>query len=439
MSAMKNLLLVTSREYLTRVKKRSFIIMTLLTPLLIASFYGVIIWVSVSQDNNVSKLDIVVVDEAKVFEGKLPVNDKVNFIFEDSYEKDSLFQPEAVDGIIRVPKSYTITDTLNLVYESTSSLSVNENSRITSVFRNYIRKEKLKNIGISQESIDSLRSSVNLTEFKVKEDGSTESSNIGVNTALGMALAIMIYFFIFMYGVQVMRGVIEEKTNRIVEIIISTLKPFQLMMGKVIGIALVGLTQLGIWILLSGILTVVIGLFIGFNALDSSQVQDMASNPAMQNMNQNALGFVQSFLDLNLAKIFTSFVFYFLGGYLFYGALFAAIGSAVDSETDTQQFMLPVTLPLVFSFAVSFSVVISDPNGVLATWLSIIPISSPIVMMARLPFDPPAWQVLTSIGVLILSILGVIWLAAKIYKTGILMYGKKPTYKEIAKWLFYKN
>ena len=211
------------------------------------------------------------------------------------------------------------------------------------------------------------------------------------------------------------------------------------MMGKVIGIAAVGLTQIGIWVVLSFVFMTIISLFFGFDAISTSEISNldsMAQVPEVDSLQNQA---ISAFIELPLLKIFSIFIFYFIGGYLLYGGLFAAIGSAVDSETDTQQFMLPVTLPLVFSMMIAFSVVINDPNGTLATWLSLIPISSPIVMMARLPFDPPTYQVLLSMLILILSILGTIWLAARIYRTGILMYGKKASYKELAKWLFYKN
>jgi ABC-2 type transport system permease protein len=322
-----------------------------------------------------------------------------------------------------------------------TSLSVNNSSKIERAFKDVVRNKKLTKLGVDKAAIDSLQNNVVLQQYKVREDGSTKSSNIAINTGLGMALAFMIYFFIFLYGVQVMKGVIEEKTNRIVELIVSTVKPFQLMMGKVLGIALVGLTQLTIWIVLTGILMTVVGVIVGLNMGDMKELQNVSNNPAMANVDMNQLQFVSDFLALPLAKIFGVFLFFFMGGYLFYGALFAAIGSAVDSETDTQQFMLPITMPLIFSIAISFSIVVGDPNGTLATWMSIIPLTSPVTMMVRLPFmdESHNWQIYLSIMVMLLSIFGAIAVAGKIYRTGILMYGKKVSYKELAKWLFYKN
>ncbi|MEY2923852.1 MAG: hypothetical protein RLZZ337_392 [Bacteroidota bacterium] len=436
---MNNIWIVTSREYLSRVKKRSFILMTLLAPLLIAAFYGAIIWVSVNDNVGSTEKTIVVVDPQHIFENKIENPAKMSFVFRDNYSITDLVNDNSVDGFLEFPADYKLGDDFALKYQSMKSLSVNDNNKIKDAFGSLLREQKLQNLGITQTAIDSLRVDVSINEFKVDEDGNSKTSNIGINTALGMGLAVMIYFFIFLYGVQVMRGVIEEKTNRIVELIVSTVKPFQLMMGKVIGIAAVGLTQLGIWVILTSVLMSVISVIFGLNMANAPQVSEVANNPAMQDMNGNVAEALTAFYNLPLLKIFTSFLFYFVGGYLFYGALFAAIGSAVDSETDTQQFMMPITLPLVFSFVISFSVVINDPNGALATWLSIIPISSPIVMMVRIPFEPPIWHLLLSMGVLLISILGIIWLAGKIYRTGILMYGKKPTYKELAKWLFYKN
>lgn len=436
---MNNTWTITKREYLTRVKKKSFILMTLLTPLLIAAFYGVIIWVSMSQSTSTEELNLVIVDPTNIFEAEIEEPDDINFLFETQFTTLDLAQNDSLDGLITVPSNFEIADKLDIKYESEGSLSVNNKSRIERAFKEVLREKKLKQVGVSQSTIDSLYTSVSINQFKVEEDGTTKKSNIGINTLLGTAFAFMIYMFIFLYGVQVMKGVIEEKTNRIVELIISTVKPFQLMMGKVIGIALVGLTQLLIWVLLTSVLTGVIGAIVGLNMTDMDALQTASNDPALQNLNADVLENVTALLNLPLAKIFAVFLFFFLAGYLFYGALFAAIGSAVDSETDTQQFMLPITLPLVFSFAISFSIVVGDPNGTLATWMSIVPISSPIVMMVRMPFDPPTWQILLSMGVMILSIIGVIWLAGRIYRTGILMYGKKPTYKELAKWLFYKN
>ena len=436
---MNNIGIVTSREYLTRVKKKSFILMTLLTPLLIASFYGIIIWVNIGQSGSVEQQNIVLVDPSGVFSERIVSPDNIRFIPQKSYSIEDLIYADSIDAVITVDQNYTIDKPLTLKYKSMGSLSVNSNASIKDAFGTVIRDQKLSTMGIEQVAIDSLRSSVEISQVKVDENGNTKTSNAMINSGVGMILSMMIYFFIFLYGVQVMKGVIEEKTNRIVELIVSTVKPFQLMMGKVIGIALVGLTQLTIWIVLSGILMTIIGVIVGINFMDINELKNAAQNPDLSRMKLEDLELLTALQSLPFAKLFVSFLFYFVGGYLFYGALFAAIGSAVDNETDTQQFMLPITMPLVFSIAISFSLISGDPHDTLATWMSMIPLTSPIVMMVRMPFEPDLWQVLLSMTILVVSIIGVTWMAGKIYRTGILMYGKKPTYKELAKWLFYKN
>jgi ABC-2 type transport system permease protein len=409
--------------------------MTLLAPILISGFYAGIIWVSTNDNVGSSEKTIVIEDQSGLFKDAFTEVENLHFDFRENYSRDSLIQGTA-DGYIKVPADYSLEQDLNLHYESLSSLSSKEKSNVQNAFRTEARRQKLIKYGISQSAIDSLSTDISIQELKIDETGEAKSSSIVINTIIGMALSVIIYLFIFLYGVQVMRGVIEEKTNRIVELMISSIKPFELMMGKILGIAGVGLTQIAIWVLLSAGLTLGISSFFGVELTGSEAAA--AQGVEMEQAGQFTQA-ITAFMDLPLLQIFMLFMFFFIGGYLLYGAVFAAIGSAVDSETDTQQFMMPVTLPLVFSFIVSFSVVINDPNGALATWLSIVPLSSPIVMMARIPFDPPAWQIAVSMLVLIATILGVTWLAGRIYRTGILMYGKKASYKELIKWLFYKN
>jgi ABC-2 type transport system permease protein len=285
---------------------------------------------------------------------------------------------------------------------------------------------------------------VNLKTFTL----SGKENNALLTTAVGFAGGIAIYMFIFLYGVQVMRGVIEEKTNRIVEVIISSVKPFQLMMGKILGIALVGLTQFLLWIVLTFLISSTITTYIAKEKMDAKNVA-MSLNTQQANgmdklsdtkeMEKSAMESIMSNMDsINFPLVLTCFVIYFLGGYLLYSALFAAIGAAVDNETETQQFMLPVTIPLILSFVVAQSV-ITNPESQLSFWFSMIPLTSPVVMMVRVAFGVPAWQLILSISLLILGFVGTTWLAARIYRTGILLYGKKVNYKELSKWLFYKN
>jgi ABC-2 type transport system permease protein len=242
--------------------------------------------------------------------------------------------------------------------------------------------------------------------------------------------------FILLYGVQVLRGVMEEKTNRIVEVMVSSVRPFQLMMGKIIGIALVGLTQFLVWMTLSGLTITIVGSMMAPDVMQQVQSGNLQTQQEMGGVNIGQ--FLDTMMSLRLPLILVTFVFYFLTGYLLYSALFAAVGSAIDSESDSQQFMLPITIPLVFSIAIG-QFVLNNPTGTLATVFSFIPFTAPVVMMVRIPFGIPWWEVGVSAGMMIVGFIGTTWLAAKIYRTGILMYGKKPTYKELFKWLFYKN
>ncbi|MCO4819553.1 MAG: ABC transporter permease [Bacteroidetes bacterium] len=442
--------LITWREYITRVRKKSFLIMTILGPVLIAVFYGIIIFLAVNDSIGKDTEKVLVYDQSTAIEGKLYNDDRMAFEYTTNWEDrntDSL-NAGGYSGRLLIPANFNIYTPEGVVYESENSLSIESKERINRRIENAIEDEKMSQLGVSETAMDSLKTSVSLHALTLDEDGEAKSSSTELNTVIGMGASFVIYFFIFLYGVQVMKGVIEEKTNRIVEVIVSSVKPFQLMMGKVFGLALVGLTQIVIWLVFSGILMGVISfIFIGS---DMGNIMDMANSaqaiPAEQmaevGVSSMMVNVVSGMMAINWPFIILSFIMYFLGGYLMYSALFAAVGAAVDSETDTQQFMLPITLPLVFSIALSTSVVLRDPNGALSFWLSIIPLTSPIVMMVRAPFLNLAtqwWEVALSTGLLITTFCFTIWLAGKIYRTGILMYGKKATYKELFKWLFYKG
>jgi ABC-2 type transport system permease protein len=325
-----------------------------------------------------------------------------------------------------------------------SSISYME-TQIAKVIENK-KLEDLHNLSLDQ--ISGLRPNVQIIPNKLTADGQSEEAADGIASLLGFVLAFFIYFFIFLFGVQVMRGVIEEKSSRIVEVIISSVKPFQLMMGKIIGIAFVAITQFLIWVVLS---TVIIGGAQQFfkeelNQVQTEQVKNLESvNPEAAktagNENQQA-EFISRLTGqlgmINFPLVLGAFLFYFIGGYLLYGSLFAAIGAAVDNETDTQQFMLPVTIPLILAIVMA-QVAIENPDGPIAFWASIIPLTSPIIMMIRIPVGVAYWEVILSMGLLIATFIGTTWMAAKIYRTGILMYGKKVNFKEIGKWLIHKS
>jgi ABC-2 type transport system permease protein len=428
--------LIITREYLTRVKKKSFIIMTLIGPLLMAGLMLVPIWLA-TKDMDIQQIEVI--DETGVFINQFENTSELQFKneFISIEEAKANLYEDVYTAILHI-KGVEKNAEVELYYKKQPGMStvIKIEREIESVIRSTEIQNKFK---ITKEQLSEIDPDINVNPISIDVDGDEESKNVAISTAIGFFGAILIYFFIFMYGVQIMRGVIEEKTSRIVEIIISSVKPFQLMMGKILGIALVGLTQFLLWSLLTGIIYTVIMGFFGVDPSAMPQATDMlegADVPALDNPLQAVQ---EAFATLPLLQIFISFIFYFIGGYLLYGALLAAVGSAVDSEADTQQFMLPITMPLIFSFVVA-QTVMENPDGTMAFWLSIIPFTSPVIMMVRIPFGGvETWELLLSMALLILGFLGTTWVAAKIYRTGVLMYGKKITYKELWKWLFYKG
>ena len=434
---MNKILLIIKREYLTRVKKKSFIIMTLIGPLLMAGLMLVPIWLAI-KDKDIQRIEVI--DETGAFinqfENTSELQFKNEFISIDE-AKANLYD-DMYTAILHI-HSVEKDSQVKLYYKNQPGLStISKIERtIESVIRSNEIQEKYK---ISKEQMAEIQPNVTVKPISIDIDGEEESKNVGISTALGFGGAILIYFFIFMYGVQIMRGVIEEKTSRIVEIIISSVKPFQLMMGKIIGIALVGLTQFLLWTFITSIIYTIIMSVFGVDPSAVSQSGDLMSQANAPQLSENPYQDIMDGIEsIPFLQILISFIFYFLGGYLLYGALLAAVGSAVDSEADTQQFMLPITMPLIFSFVVA-QTVMENPDGSMAFWLSIIPFTSPVIMMVRIPFGGvETWELLLSMFLLILGFLGTTWVAAKIYRTGILMYGKKITYKELWKWLFYKG
>ncbi|RNL54025.1 ABC transporter permease [Pedobacter jejuensis] len=446
---MNKILLIIKREYLSRVKKKSFIIMTFLTPLIIAGFYGLIIYFSIKGIND--KTDtIAVVNQNKTLTEKLTSNKNVTFEYVDqSFEslKKNLSKSK-FDYVLLLP-DFNVDNPkgIQLIGKKQAGLSLD--GKISDSIEDLIRDYKLKKSGISQADLDNLKSKVTIDTKKIGDTGEEENSSAGASTIIAFVAGVLMFMFIMLYGVQVMRGVIEEKTSRIIEIMISSVKPFQLMMGKIIGIAMVGLTQFLLWIVLTfSISALVVGVFVSKDdakKIVASSSKVSTGNPAAQQIqaaaiNDGPLGNVKKSIEnLDFGKIITVFIFYFLGGYLFYSALYAAIGSAVDSETETQQFMMPVMMPLLLGYALSLSVVTNDPYGSVAFWLSMIPFTSPIAMVVRLPYGVPGWELALSMGILIIGFIGTVWFAARIYRVGILLYGKKASFKEMIKWFWYKN
>ena len=456
---MHKIILIIKREYLTRVRKKSFIVMTILGPLLMAAI--VIVPIYLATKGNELKT-VAVIDQTGVFYQKFKNTDNIKFhyLLSDIGSAKADFRKSGDYALLFIPKTEVSIPTNAILYAE-SNVSINVKSYIRDVMTKQVEDLKLeaklkdlqtdkKNPIDVQDILRSVKAVVDVNTIKITDEGKEEKSYTEISMVLGTFSGILIYFFIFMFGAQVMRGVIEEKTNRIIEVIISSVKPFELMMGKIIGVGLVGLTQFLLWVVLTfGIVTVVTSTFNVKGQNKQSAEQSIIQNTAKYNPDNLPLtdstlvnkgqeeGVNQVFEALNSVNfpvMIGAFIFFFVFGYLMYGALFAAIGGAVDSEADTQQFMLPITVPLILSI-VMMQYFIQDPAGQVTFWFSIFPLTSPVAMMIRIPFGVPYWQVMLSMGLLILTFLGTTWMAAKIYRTGILMYGKKVSYKELWKWL----
>ncbi len=420
--------LIIQREYLVRVKKKSFIIMTFLTPLLFVGMMSLVAYLTITQKDESDK-QIVVIDESNQYKQAFQNQNHIQYIPLDITFEQAKDQIDTHYALLHI-KGNLEEDPSALELFSTHQVNSDVKDSIRSQLNNYIKQKKIaayQDINLVQ-ILDELDVKVKMSVIKVGADGSEKKSISELVMAVGTVFGFVIYMFIFVYGAQVMRGVIEEKTGRIVEIIVSSVKPFELMMGKIVGIAMVGLTQFLMWILLSSIIGGVVNLTM-LGGMDMSDAASQMDNAKLANV-------FSTLSSINIGEILFFFIIYFIGGYLLYAAMFAAIGGAVDNETDTQQFMLPVTLPMIFAIYVGMSIV-NNPNGALAVWCSIIPFTSPVVMMVRLPFDVPLWQKLLSVFMLIITFIGMTWGAAKIYRTGILIYGKKISYKELWKWLRY--
>lgn len=440
---MNKTLLILKREYLTRVRKKSFIIMTFLGPLLMAGIMIVPVWLASLSD--VTERRIAVLDETGWFAGKFESGDNLAFdyVYGDFEEEKQKVMLEQFDALLYIPRP-ELNIPVNAELFSKRQPAMSMRSYVRNVMKTEVENRKLLASGIDPEVIKSSKTSINIITIRLGEDGAESKSYTEVEVGLAIFSGILIYFFIFLFGSQVMRGVIEEKTSRIVEVIISSVKPFQLMMGKITGVALVGLTQFLLWVLLTAMLYSGFVLLFGPDKLGSSAEMMSPATGLLQDQQitesqlagSNTGEIFEIIGSINFEVMIFSFLFYFIGGYLLYASLFAAIGSAVDNEADTQQFMLPVSAPLILGIVAS-NFVVNNPDGPVAFWLSIIPFTSPILMMVRIPFGVPLWELALSMTLLVAGFVFTTWLAAKIYRTGILMYGKKPSFKELLKWMRY--
>lgn len=415
---MNKVLLIIQREYITRVRKKSFIVMIFVLPCLILAMGAAINFIAKDSDKLADKQVVKVIDESGLFAGKF--KDQPNLKFETSTKSiDDLTADLKKDenlSALQIPADYTRPDAIKLRSKKKPGITLTE--KVEREMNSIAITNGMIKHHIDTALLRSIKSNISLSPIEITETGDNKT-NLGANIGIGIACAILIYLSLFIYGAQVMRGVIEEKTSRIIEVIISSVKPFQLMLGKIIGVGLVGLTQFSAWIILSVISTKILG----HSASSSSGIM-------------SALATLQT---IHFGKVLVCFIFYFVAGYLLYSALFAAVGSAVDSETETQQFMMPITLPLLFTYLLSVSILFRAPDSPLAVWLSIIPFTSPVAMVLRMPFGVPDWQLALSMILLVLGFLFTTYVASRIYRVGVLMYGKKASFKELAKWFFYKE
>ena len=435
--------LIIWREYITRVRKPSFLIMTFLGPLLIAGAVTLMVYFSLKES---SEQLVLVVDKPQLLTDKLKDGKDIHFFYTQEEQSDSAFKAGPYTLMVDVNEEVLTTNTVQFFYKELPGIITQR--YVQAEIEKVLEKEKLRVNEVDPEVYASIKTSLKLQLFDIDKLG--EESKDQELAIVGFFLGYIMFFFVFLYAVQVMRGVMEEKTNRIVEVLISSVKPFQLMMGKIVGIALVGFTQFLLWIVLTGVLAtigstvMVAGKYSGEDLAGQQMTVQMQQElgvdaDEMPKIDESA---VLGILDqINIPLVLALFGFYFLGGYLLYSSLFAAVGSAVDSEAETQQFMMPVTIPIIIAIFIA-QTAMQNPSSPVVFWGSIIPFTSPVVMMVRVAmgtaFEQP-WELALSMGLLILGFLGTTWLAGRIYRTGILMYGKKVSWKELGKWLFYKG
>ncbi len=436
---MNHFFLVLKREYLVKVKNKSFILMTFLSPLIFLGLFSLVAYLS--QLNNNSVKTIAILDESTSFINEFNNDISINYQPLENVnltDAKKLVNEGDIYGLLYIPdESFEkISDKIQFFSKESPSMSVIEG--LTRKIEKKLFNLSLKEKGVDSKMIDNLRPHVDILLEDFTGEKTSQLGNI-LKLIFGGAAGYLLMMFIIIYGNMIMRSVIEEKTNRIIEIIISSVKPIQLMLGKIIGTSLAGITQFLIWTIVGFILMTIASLVFGIDMAGMQAEQNEALvNAATDNkMNEMITTGMAEFFKLPLATLVISFIIYFLGGFLLYSSLYAAIGAAVDNETDTQQFIFPIIMPLMLAMYVGVFTVIEDPHGAVSTVFSLIPFTSPIVMLMRIPFGVPWWQILLSIAILYVTFVVTIWFASKIYRVGILMYGKKPTYKELYKWLKY--
>ena len=433
--------LIIKREFIAKVRNKSFIVMTFLSPLL---FVGIAAFVGYLSSMKADTKRVAIHDESGLFTNEFLSLNKKNgeykyydlSLIDVKYLKDSITN-ESFEGLLYIPKVANTNDLEHKIqFISNESPSISFIESVQNVIAKKLTKSNFERAQLDTLAIKNAQAKVNISLAKASGEQSVKGLN-EIKIAIGGAFGYLIMMFIIIYGNMVMRSVIEEKTNRIVEIIISSVKPFQLMMGKIIGTSFAGLLQFFIWAILGLTLMFAASAFFGIDASPTAKIPPSMVQAAHQEFAGTAQMYIKELWGLPIATILICFVIYFIGGYFLYSSFYASIGAAVDNETDSQQFLLPIIMPLILGVYIGFFTVINDPHGTIATVFSMIPLTSPIVMLMRIPFGVPLWQLVLSITILFATFFLVVWFASKIYRVGILMYGKKPTWKELYKWLNY--
>jgi ABC-2 type transport system permease protein len=441
---MNKIWLIFQREFLSRVQKKSFLIATILIPLAFPLIMGIMVYVLIQQEKGAAKQTIEVLDKS----GKIQFesNDKHTYVTVSGEldEAKAAFNKSKHFALLYIPP-FELSKPDGITLYTKENPSIRKIEELESALETKIHDLKLEQFNIDKEILKGLKTNVSLNNVNLSESGEEKESNISILYGLGFFLGILIYMFVLIYGMQIMLGVIEEKTSKIVEVIVSSVKPFQLMMGKILGIAAVGLLQFSIWVILISVLsTATLSLF-GIK-MPQQQAMEQVSKEMQQNeevaqemQNSKVTKLLNSVDQIPFASIIFNFAFYFLGGYLLYGALFAAVGSAVDSQQEAQQFTFPITLPLIIAYFGLFMFILNDPHSPASFWFSIIPFTSPVAMVGRLAFGVPLWQLLLSQALLVGGFIFTTWIAARIYRVGILMHGSKVNYKVLVKWFMQRG
>ena len=434
---MNHLQLIIKREYLNKVRNKSFIIMTFLSPLIMVLIFTLVAYLS--QLNNEAVTTINILDESGLFTNSFKDSESVNYTtLENISINEAKLATETSEayGLLYIPKA-PVLDNLSesIIFYSDDSPSISMMRSIENKIEDKVNVLKLEESGIDAKQIEELRINIDakIETFKGKK---TSKLGAGLKLIFGGIAGYLLFMFIIIYGNMIMRSVIEEKTSRIIEIIISSVKPIKLLLGKIFGTTLAGVTQFAVWIVIIMFLSTAISSIFGIDpsAIQSQPQEILGETSNSQQIIKDVLVEIN---NLPISNLIIMFIFFFIGGYLLYSSLYAAIGAAVDNETDTQQFMLPILMPLILGIYVGFFTVMDNPHGIVSQVFSYIPLTSPVVMLMRIPFGVPLWQQILSLVILFATFMGTVWFASKIYRVGILMYGKKASYREIIKWLKY--